>query len=757
MSFYAVSALVNFISAFIFGILVFLNNRKAILNIKFFLMSLVISLWSVAYLFWQLSESYYEALFWVRLFSIASTFIPIFYVHWVLTLIDEKDKRWKYFTYFFYAVIICLISFILTEHYIFGLKKAQIFFFWPKPGVLYSVSLVIFFFLILVGIYKLIRAAMQTTGQKRTQIYYILFGSVVGFSGGATNFFLWYDIPIKPFGNIFVSFYTVILAYAIVRHRLMDIKFVMRRYTVFLGSLFVILVPAILVKYYFSFLFPEYSLAFEIGVITLAISAYPSVRNRAFSIANKYFFSSLYDSSQVIAEISGKLRSTLNLDHIYDYIYSTLNNAMHIKSFGVLRFDEEKKLFSAQYNEGFEVGRKVVFPQNSIIQRNYIEQNIPFIVSEMNEYENDPEVADLYAMLKLLKVEILLPLNIKDKVVGLLALGPKESGDMYNDEDLQVLSIISAQSAIAIENAELYLETRSFGEKMEEEVKKATSDLRRANERLKKLDAAKSEFISIASHQLRTPLTVIKGYISMMAEGSFGKISPKIKDSLEKVYESNERLISLVENLLNISRIESGRLKFSYKTIQLEDMIESVCEELYSKANEKSLKLEFKRLKNNLPTVTIDTEKVRQVVMNLIDNSIKYTPKGKVTVTLKKQDDQLLFCVADKGLGISAEDIPTLFKKFARGSGAKLEHTEGTGLGLFVARQMIEAHKGKVWAESPGEGKGSKFCFLLPYDKEKKDIKKSPPKAPSAQRVSRSHATQKKEVKKKSVKKAKKK
>ncbi|MFC1678203.1 ATP-binding protein [Patescibacteria group bacterium] len=241
-----------------------------------------------------------------------------------------------------------------------------------------------------------------------------------------------------------------------------------------------------------------------------------------------------------------------------------------------------------------------------------------------------------------------------------------------------------------------------------------TEELRIVNKKLKQLDTAKSEFISIASHQLRTPLTIIKGYISMILEGNFGHCNQSQTESLEKVYASNERLVQLVENLLNISRIESGRLQFNFELLQFEDLINSVVDELGTNARKKGLKFDYIKPKEKLPKVMIDEEKIRQVVLNLIDNSIKYTRQGSVTVILKQMEKDIFFCVSDSGMGISKDSMPNLFKKFSRGSGTSLVHTEGTGLGLFVAKKMIDAHKGKIWAESEGKDRGSKFCFTLP-------------------------------------------
>jgi signal transduction histidine kinase len=153
--------------------------------------------------------------------------------------------------------------------------------------------------------------------------------------------------------------------------------------------------------------------------------------------------------------------------------------------------------------------------------------------------------------------------------------------------------------------------------------------------------------------------------------------------------------------------------------MNFEELVENVIEELETTAKKKKLKLIYKKPKKALPKVRIDREKIRQVVMNLIDNAIKYTEKGKVQVELKLIKNKILFSVSDSGMGIEEGDMINLFKKFSRGQGTSVIHTEGTGLGLYVARQMIESHKGKIWAESEGKGKGAKFIFELPILKRK--------------------------------------
>ena len=249
-------------------------------------------------------------------------------------------------------------------------------------------------------------------------------------------------------------------------------------------------------------------------------------------------------------------------------------------------------------------------------------------------------------------------------------------------------------------------------------------ELEQANRKLKKLDEAKSEFISIASHQLRTPLTAIKGYGSMLLDGDFGELKEqRQRDAIEKMFISNNRLIALVENLLNVSRIESRRLRFDFKKQQLEALVSESVAILQKTAENAGLYLKLEKpassARNNradkpLPAVYMDDEKIRQVALNFIDNAIKYTRTGGITVSLFAENSSVVCKVADTGIGVSETDKSRLFQKFTRGKDAFLVNTEGTGLGLYVAQMMVNSHRGKIWVESDGAGKGSKFCFSLP-------------------------------------------
>lgn len=250
--------------------------------------------------------------------------------------------------------------------------------------------------------------------------------------------------------------------------------------------------------------------------------------------------------------------------------------------------------------------------------------------------------------------------------------------------------------------------------KRKEEIEDIAHQLTQSNERLKELDKQKSEFISIASHQLRTPLTAIKGYVSLLLEGSYGELRTDVTDVLNKVYSVNDRLVHLVEDLLNVSRIEAGRIQYNFQPTQLADILVELHDMFGMTAKNKGLEFKLNLPEPKLPKILADPNKIKEISSNLIDNAIKYTPSGSVTVTLSQVGPNARIVIADTGIGIKPEDKDHLFTKFVRSKETSRMVVGGAGLGLFVGKSFVLAHKGKIWAESEGAGKGSQFIIELP-------------------------------------------
>ncbi len=246
-------------------------------------------------------------------------------------------------------------------------------------------------------------------------------------------------------------------------------------------------------------------------------------------------------------------------------------------------------------------------------------------------------------------------------------------------------------------------------------IRKVNEQLEEANEQLKSLDKLKSEFISLASHQLRSPLTVIKGYASTLTDGVVGEMNPKQTEIVHHIYTSAQGLASVVEDFLSVTKIEQGGMKYSFEPVDVKELLEGLVSDMRIVAEDKHLDFSIEIDRTEMFIVNADTVKLKQVFLNLIDNSIKYTREGSVVVSLTKNrhDRSILFSVKDTGIGVSEATKQKLFTKFGRGDTGVM-NTGGSGLGLYLAQEIVKAHGGSITVDSDGEGKGSTFLVMLP-------------------------------------------
>ena len=237
--------------------------------------------------------------------------------------------------------------------------------------------------------------------------------------------------------------------------------------------------------------------------------------------------------------------------------------------------------------------------------------------------------------------------------------------------------------------------------------------------REKRVEEMKTEFVSIAAHQLRTPLSAIKWTIKMLIDKDLGPLSEEQEEFIKRIYISNERMIDLINDLLNITRIEEGRYLYHKQSVDFYSFVQGVIDTLKEELKKKKIKINFQKTEEKIPLIEIDVEKMQLVVHNLLNNAIKYTSSGgEIFLSLKFIDKKIEFSIQDTGIGIPKRQQNRIFTKFFRAANAVKIDTEGTGLGLFITKNIIEAHGGKIWFESE-ENKGTTFYFTLPI---KKDI-----------------------------------
>ncbi len=426
-------------------------------------------------------------------------------------------------------------------------------------------------------------------------------------------------------------------------------------------------------------------------------------------------------------EISGKNKTLSLLSKLYEIsiltlspkelalrIGKTLQTDLSFEVVGVLLYNQEKhelnpisfacsnrlQIIQSQLNIGFLENTTVQTSHDSFLRQVIEAKNMGYN-EELENIWGPLASKELISQMRSgchIRSTMVYPLIIQEKVIGLLLLSLNR---LYDDlVDFEKESIKSSINVVAVA-----LDKSLLHEQLIE-----------ANKQLKILDAARAEFITMASHQLRTPPSGIKWYLSALLANEFGKVSGELRNSLVKINVTNNAQISLIDALLNVSRIERGKLEFVFeKDGDLAALTDFTVEQLRPIAEDKKLELVFNKPAKPVPTVTMDKEKIRQVINNMIDNAIKYTRKGKVEVTVEATNTDVILKVKDSGKGMKDKELEYSFAKYGRGKDS-IKYSAGLGLGMYLGKVIVEQHNGKIWAESPGVDQGSTFAFSLPIN-----------------------------------------
>ena len=308
---------------------------------------------------------------------------------------------------------------------------------------------------------------------------------------------------------------------------------------------------------------------------------------------------------------------------------------------------------------------------------------------------------------------VIAPIITQDGIEGALFVGNTPASPTLTEGDEEMIAILATQFGQALENTRLFEQVFSSQHELESKIKQRTKELADALEELKHISKMKSDFVSAVSHELRTPLTSIKGYASILIDGQAGDIPLAVKERLEKINKHSDSLVKLINDLLDISRIESGRVDMKFESENIKDIVENVADLLAPQIKEKQLQLTLD-VPESLSKVYIDHGQIERVFINLISNAIKFTPeKGNIAVRARGVDEHIQIDITDSGIGISMEDKERIFSEFYRVENTINQSLKGSGLGLTLVKYIVEAHKGKIWVESQ-LNKGSCFSFTLP-------------------------------------------
>ena len=510
-------------------------------------------------------------------------------------------------------------------------------------------------------------------------------------------------------GPVATIIFLFAIMYSIVRYRLMDVKMAVARSVSYMLLLIALAVVYIISAYIISIVVFQRSLTIDnhvnlmnmILAMVLAVT-YQPVKRFFDKFTDRVFYYGEYDADTFTREISKILTYTADLQLLTRRISSYI--ASSLKAEKVAFCIPEKGIYGRAGRRRIAVVEEDI---RSIMDYYYKNCSFPEVI--LANQVKDPELKKL---LDIHRTKIIMPLLYQNQETGILFLGEHKSLG-YSSRDIEMLESIAGELAVSIRNSLSLEEINELNKSLQRKIDEATKELRFSNRQLQRLDEAKNEFISMASHQLRTPLTSIKGYLDMMLEGDLGKITPTQRAVLREAFSSSERMVRLINDFLNVSRLQTGKFNIDKQKIDIAQILRDEVALLKVVADQRSVEMNLK-IDKKVPLIAADSEKIRQVILNMIDNAIYYSdPHKKVIISLKNNNGMIEFTVKDSGIGVPKSEQANLFSKFFRGTNARKKRPDGTGVGLFLARKVILSHDGEMIFESE-EGKGSTFGFKLP-------------------------------------------
>ena len=698
---------------------VIVNNSRGTLNRILSFLCLAIASWSVVTYFEDTHVSVQSVHVLVRLdFMLAS--LLIFLLFWFclsLARVEAIQIKWTNYVLFTLCEILAALGLIVKVRILPDYIE-----FVNQPA--YWLFGCFLLFGIFGGLGVLVNKYRHSLGKERSQLQLIFLGFALSAAFIIlTNVILPNLMEVSPdvtrIGIYSALFITSSMAYAIIRHQFMDIRLAVTRAVTYglLLSTLACLYAGIFIsisKIFFTGHQASTEQNFINIVLVVFLAALFQPLKRLFErITDRIFYRGGYDAESLLSDLGTIMSREIELPKLTADVITELTSQMKLSRALIVVLEESEVFYEA--NTDVVDRRTINFKELQKIGDGVV----------LKDLSENPEIKEIFTKYHL---DASADLRSSNELVGYLLLGEKKNGDIFNSTDIKTLNILAHELAIAIHNAKSYTQIQNFNKTLQKRIDEATVQLRDANEHLKELDQLKNEFLSMATHQLNTPLTVVDGYLTLINDGVVSEAEER-KDYIEKTLERVRAMKRMVADFLNVSRIETGKFIIDVKPIDFNKLVSEEVNGLGPSAKEKEVLLQFIPPRHPVPMVETDEQKTRQAVMNLIDNAIYYTPKGEVKVYLDADKKCVTFKVVDNGIGVPEKQKDKLFGKFYRADNARVERPNGNGVGLFLVKRVVEDQGGKIIFEST-EGKGSTFGFTLPIKSNLPTKKEEPQEKP---------------------------
>jgi signal transduction histidine kinase len=685
-----------------------LRNPGSRLNRVFAYFAAGMALWNFGAFLLRTSPDEWTAYFAEIIIHVGVIAIPAFYYHFVLIFLDSTTRhRPSLVLVYLIAFIYELVNLSGSSLFMTGVKMT----YWgwaPATGPLYLPYFLFFNFFMFFGVHLLVKARRGIDSSfRRNRGTLILLGTLVSMAGAVVDFarfILARSVPaadyVYPVGIPANMIFALMLGTSIVRYRLFAVTVAVKKTAVYalVGTVLTVLL-AVMVKLIEDALqLKEASALWMVvplgAIMTILIS--PLGKGLDDRI-QRLTFSKRQGCYETLLQLSKRMSSILNFNELVDTLVHGLVRGIP-GTHATLMIHEPGTGTFVNYREEttLEEGSAVDSIRADSPVAQWLISTDGLLVKE--EVKLNPRIARYFETaegeLEAIKAALIVPLKVENKLNGILLLGEKLSGEIYDDQELDMLMLLATQAAISLENARLY------------------ENLATSNARLLEASRLKSQFLANMSHELRTPLNSIIGFSKVLINRLDGELTERQEAYVRSVHNSSRHLLELINSILDFSRIEAGKFEMRSEKMDLLDVVDECMETSMPLVRDKRVKLE-KDVPVELPAVQADRTRIKQVLLNLISNAIKFTHTGRVLVQVRPEGEHVHVSVADTGIGISPGDLQRLFEPFQRLDNPLAQQADGTGLGLAISKKFVELHRGRIWAESR-ESQGSTFHFTLP-------------------------------------------
>ena len=662
------------------------------------------AVWNFGVFMLRRSPDETTAVFWEIVIHTGVIALPAFYYHFVLIFLESTTRhRTSLVVVYALALVFSIINLSGSSFFMSGVKST----YWgwaPATGLLYMPFFVYFNFFLIYGLAHLIRIYKDVDSSfRRNRATLILLGTGVSLVGGFIDFarfILARFVPaadlVYPMGIPANMVFALMLGTSIVRYRLFDVNVVVKKGAIYLLVWGVLTSALVMAEQYADWdqLNPLWVILPLGFVMTMLVSP---LGQRLEERIERVMFSRRRGCYETLLDLSQRMGSILEFGRLMETLVHGLVRGVPLTHCVLMIYDAQRGAFVA-YREDATVGEgagAVSIPVDSRLVQ-WLNQTGRVLVKE--EVKLNPQITAYFETaegeLDAIKATLIVPLKIEGKLTGILLVGEKLSGDIFDDQELEVLAVLANQVAISLENARLY------------------EELSESNAQLLQASRLKSQFLASMSHELRTPLNSIIGFSKVLLNRFDGELTERQETYIRSVHNSGAHLLQLINGILDFSRIEAGKLEMIAEELDLHELIDECIESSVPLARGKQMKLE-NNVPLELPPLSGDRTKVKQILLNLLSNAIKFTVQGRVLVSVVAEPDALRVSVADTGIGIREDDLARLFEPFQQLDNPVARSAGGTGLGLAISKKFVELHGGRIWAESR-ENQGSTFHFTLP-------------------------------------------